>query len=249
MATIKATAHLNELTAEVKNDYFLLPQVTATLREDDIIQRLEAKEIATKNVNGKAFVRAFQEECALALSEGYNVVTYLFHATVGIKGVVLAPQLGHNIPAGELNVGVRFTQGVGAREALAQATVHVAEQPAPTGPVIQSVTDPTVGKTDTVTAGGMVLIQGIRLAVKGDAEHESEIGVFFACNDGRQPIRIPASQLSPNTATKLQFALPAAISAGNEQWTVSVATQATGAAHTFTKEVRRYDYQGVITVE
>ncbi|GHT65649.1 hypothetical protein FACS189452_00130 [Bacteroidia bacterium] len=47
------------------------------------------------------------------------------------------------------------------------------------------------------------------------------------------------------TATKLQFALPA----GGEQWTVSVATQATTSSNIFTKEVRRYDYQGVITVE
>ena len=246
MQIIKATAHLIELTKDVKNDCYLLPNVAGTLYDDDVIRRLEAKEIATKNVNGKAFVKLFHNECILALSEGYNVVTDLFQASVGIKGVVYTQQLGHNIPADRLNVSIRLTQGAAAREAIRNATVQVAEQLAPTGPVIQSVTNPTTNVPDTLNTGAMALVQGARLAVKG--EREDETGVFFTpVGGGGEPVCIPAAQLSPNTAGKLQFALPAAVTAG--EWTVAVATQATGAAGTFTKEVRRYEYQNIITVE
>jgi hypothetical protein len=82
MGIIKATAYPNELTKDAANDYYLLPQSAGTLYDDDIIRRLEAKEIATKNVNGKAFVELFHRECAMAVAEGYSVVTGLFRASV-----------------------------------------------------------------------------------------------------------------------------------------------------------------------
>ncbi|GHT23568.1 hypothetical protein FACS189430_07020 [Bacteroidia bacterium] len=245
MTVIKATAHLNELTKDVKNDYYLLPFVAGTLYDDDIIRRLEVKEIATRNVNGKAFVQLFHNECILALSEGYNVVTGLFQASVGIKGVVYSQDLGHNIPTDRLNVSIRLTQGAAAREAIRNAAVQVAEQAAPVGPVIQNVTNPTVNLPNTLNTGAMALVQGVRLAVKGDREDET--GVFFTPAEGGDAIRIPATQLSPNTPAKLQFALPADVTAG--EWTVAVATQATGTAGTLTKEVRRYEYPDTVTVE
>ena len=62
MATINAIAHLNELTKDVKNDYYLTPQVTGTLSVADIIERLRKREIATKNVDGAAFVQTFLDD-------------------------------------------------------------------------------------------------------------------------------------------------------------------------------------------
>ena len=47
----------------------------------DIIQRIAKREIATKNVDGEAFVNLFIQECIDALAEGYNVVTDLFRAS------------------------------------------------------------------------------------------------------------------------------------------------------------------------
>lgn len=43
MPTIKAFAHLNELTKDVTNDYYLIPEIRATLYTEDIIKRLSAK--------------------------------------------------------------------------------------------------------------------------------------------------------------------------------------------------------------
>lgn len=95
MATIKAFAHLNELTKDVTNDYYLTPEVRGTLYTDDIIKRIANKEIATKNVNGAAFIEIFLKECIQAVTEGFNVVTLLFRASISIQGVVYSHDLGH----------------------------------------------------------------------------------------------------------------------------------------------------------
>ncbi|MDR2120751.1 MAG: DUF4469 domain-containing protein [Tannerella sp.] len=244
MTILKTIAHLNELTEETTDDYYLLPDIKGTLHEEDIIRRLEAKEIATKNVNGPAFVQLFHRECALAVSEGYNVVTGMFHATIGLKGVVYAKDLGHHLPAGQVSVHTGLIQGEYAREAVKDLTISVAEQPAPTGPVIQSVTNPVANVPDTINTGEMVLLQGMRLAVRGDKP--DEIGVFFTYEDEVTVVRIPATHLSPNTPKKLQFVLPAEVSAGN--WKVKVATQATSNSKMFTENVRTYEYPNTITV-
>jgi hypothetical protein len=244
MSTIKATAYVNELTKDVTDDYYLRPNNLDTLRDDDIIRRLKKKEIATENVNGKAFVQTFHRECAEAVNEGHNVVTGLFHATLGFNGSVKAKDLGHNVPAGQVNARMNFTQGEYAREALNDLTISVVEQPAPTGPVIQAVTNPVAGLADTLDVGAMALIQGMRLAVRGD--RTDEIGVYFIAVDRSAEVRIPAGQLSPNTPTKLQFVLPTGVTTG--EWRVKVATQSVSKARTFTKDVREYEYPNIITV-
>jgi hypothetical protein len=245
MSTIKTIAHLNELTKDVNNDYYLRPNTLGTLYEDDIIQRLEKKEIATKNVNGKAFIQLFLRECAQAVSEGYNVVTGLFHATLGFNGTVYAKDLGHNVPAGQVNARIALTQGGYAREAISDLTLSIVEQPAPTGPVIQSVTNPVAGLADTLDTGAMTLIQGMRIAVRGD--RTDGIGVYFTPLDGKtDAVRIPADQLSPNTPTRLQFVLPSGVTPG--EWKVKVATQSLSKTRTFTKDVREYEYPNIITV-
>jgi hypothetical protein len=129
MTTIKAIAHLDELTKDVNNDYYLRPGSLGTLYEDDIIQRLEKKEIATKNVNGKVFIQLFLREYAQAVSEGYNVVTGLFHATIGINGTVYSKDLGRNVPAGQVNARIALTQGGYAREAIGRRSSAFTSHP------------------------------------------------------------------------------------------------------------------------
>jgi hypothetical protein len=246
MTTVKANAHVNELTKGVTTDFYLTPSLGDTFYTDDILNRLKKKEIATENVNGKAFVQVFHRECAEAVSEGHNVVTDLFHATIGFNGVVYAKDLGHPVPAGQVNTRMNFVQGEYAREALKDLTINVAEQPAPTGPVIQSVTNPVVGVLDTLNTGAMVLLQGMRLAVRGTAEKIDEIGVYFTRIDGAAEVRIPADKISPNMPKKLQFVLTPDVYPG--EWRVKVATQSTHSSGQFTKDVREYEYPNIITV-
>ena len=245
MATINAIAHLNELTKDVTDDYYLTAEVRDTLTPADIVKRLSDREIATKNVDGLAFTQAFLDECAAASAEGYNIVTSFFRSSIGIQGVVYAKELGHNIPAERLKVSVNLTQGDTARKAVADAVVHAYEQAGATGPVIQSVTDPTENKTDHLNPGSMALIQGMRLSVKGD---NPAVGIRF--NKESEPsgagVLVPAAKISPNTPTKLQFVLPAEVTAGN--WWVTVTTQASSNRSELLKEPRSYQYQKLITV-
>jgi hypothetical protein len=241
---IKTVAHPNELTKDVKNDFYLQHQPVGTLYTADIIQRLENKQIATNNVNGPAFVRLFHAECILAVGEGYNVVTELCCIRIGIHGVVYSQDLGHNVPADRVNLRMVMTQSAEARSAVKNMTVQVGEQPAPSGPVIQSIYNPVQSEPDTLNTGAMGLIQGLRIAVRGDSEEE--IGVFFTSVADGTVVHVAADQLAPNTPSKLQFVLPAAVVAG--EWTVAVATQSTGQNSLSAKKVRRYDYPNVISV-
>ena len=240
--TIEAVAHFNELTKETQNDYYLLHKPIGTLHTKDLICRMEQKQIATHNVNGEAFVNLFFGECMQAVSEGYNVATELFHISIGIRGVVYSHNLGHNIPADQVDMRMHFVQSQEARNAVKDMMVHVAEQPASAGPVIQSVYNPVVKEPDTLNAGAMALIQGLRLAVRG--ERYEDIGVFFSNED--TTIQIPAEQLSPNTPSKLQFVLPTAVTPG--QWMVSIATQASRNLSAKTDNIRRNEYPYPVTV-
>ena len=244
MGQINAIAHLNTLTKDVKNDYYATPQVTDTLDEDDIIARMKAKEMATKNVDGKAFVNSFMTECALAISEGNNVVTPLFRAALGIQGVVFSEDLGHNISADRLNVSANLTPGEELRKYITGSTVYIFEQAGATGPAIQTISDPTEKVPGHLNPGAMVLIQGMRLALKGD---DASVGILFtSTDDPGKTVTVAPAKVYPNTPTKLQFSLPAAVTEG--YWHVTVTTQASGSSTVLLKSPRSFQYPEAVTV-
>ena len=244
MGQINVIAHLNELTKDVKNDYYGTPQVRETLDEDAIIARMKAKEIATQNVDGRAFVGKFLTECSLALAEGNNIVTSFVRAALGIQGAIFAEDLGHNIPADRLNVSANLTAGEELRKAIAGSTVYVFEQAGATGPVIQTISDPTEKVPGHLNPGAMVLIQGMRLALKGD---DASVGVLFtSADDASKRVLVAPAQVYPNTPTKLQFALPASVTQGH--WHVTVTTQSSGSSGTMLKSPRSFQYPEAITV-
>jgi hypothetical protein len=180
----------------------------------------------------------------LAVCEGYNVVTELFHASIGTNGAILAQDLGHTISSDKLDVRVNFTQSAATRAAIADTQVYVEEQPAAKGPDVQLVTNPIYNEPNVLNTGGMVLVQGLRIAVRGSKT--DEIGVFFTSEDGTAEVRVPAEHLSPNKPKCLQFVLPADVFEGN--WWLTVKTQTTPSSTNFTKEVRESRYPFLIQV-
>lgn len=263
MATIKAFAHLNELTKDVTNDYYLTPETRGTLYTEDIIKRIADREIATSNVNGTSFVGTFFDECIRALTEGYNVVTPLFRASLGLQGVVYSYDLGHTVSADRLNTSVKLTQGDDARKAVSSLSVEIHKDPGSGAPVIQSVMDPNKKEADTIYVGNMVLIQGLNIALRGDdptvgitftpagsdsdsPSEISEAGDAPAVASAPAPVFISPDKVYPNTNTKLQFTLPAAVTAG--QWNVKVVSQASGNSKMTLKEPRENTYAYTVTV-
>lgn len=244
MGQINAIAHYNELTKDVTNDLYVTPQVNGVYDPDAIIARMKKKEIATKNVDGKAFLNNFFNECCEISAEGGNIITPFFRSSLGIQGVVYTEDLGHNIPADRLNVSLNLTAGELARKAIAGSTVYVFEQAGATGPSIQTVMDPTEKVADHLNPGSMVLIQGMRLALKGD---DASVGIrFINSDDATKQVTIAPAKVYPNTPTNLQFTLPAEVTEG--KWLVSVTTQASGSSGTLLKTPRMHQFQNIITV-
>ena len=246
MGQINAIAHLNELTKDDPNDFYLTPLVNGTLYTPDIIKRIAKREIATKNVDGETFVNLFHQECIDVLAEGYNVVTDLFRASTSLQGVVMKQDLGHTLPAGQIKVSINLTQNDTARKAVENTPVYVFEQSGATGPVIQAIYNPTTEDKapNLLRPGKMVLIEGMRLAIKGD---DPSIGVLFTSQeDSSTTVLIPPSDIFPNTPTKLQFNLPAEVTDGD--WTVSVTTQGGNHSTTLYKTPRTYVHPETVVV-
>lgn len=242
MDIIDSIAHPNVLT-EVDNDYYLLPKVRGTLTVDDIIGRLRDREIATKNVDGKAFIGTFLNECIAASAQGYNINTPFFRSSVSIQGTVYSEDLGTNVSGDRVKVSVNLEQGEEARRTMSNATVYIFEQEAPAGPAVKTVRCPQEAEPHRLPLGGMVMIEGKRLAVRGTA---AGLGVIFEKADGSgEPVTVTPDRLSPNMPALLQFILPATVTAG--EWRVKVCTQY-GSGGALTKEARTSEYYRTVTV-
>lgn len=242
MGLIRSIAHPNEMT-DRPDDFYLTPEVTGTLTLKGVIERLRQREIATMNVNGESFVQTFLDECAAAASEGYNITTSFFQSSVGLNGVVLKSDLGSTLPASRVKVSVNLTQGTGAKKAVESTEIFIHEEVRAAGPVIQSVSSPESDGFDRIPLRGMVRLEGRRFAVRGDAEG---LGVIFEKeDDSTVQVVIPAKSLSPNTATQIQFGLPATVTAGN--WRVMVKTQASSSS-SLVKTPRTGTYANLVTV-
>ena len=237
MATINAIAHLNQLTTDVTNDYYLTVQSRGSLNPHGVVERMRQHELPTKNVDGEAFLDNFFDECILALQEGYNINTPLFNAGIGLEGGVLASDLGHTVGPDKVKAYLQLTQSATARKALEESSVYIFQQSAATLPTIQSVMDPTEGKANHLNPGAMVLIQGLRIAVKGD---DPSIGVTFTKSGSS------STTVFPNTATKLQFVLPSEVTEGD--WEVSITTQASASGGTLLKEARTGVFENLVRV-
>lgn len=134
-------------------------------------------------------------------------------------------------------------------------SVDVHKEAGSARPVIQSILDPNKQKADTLYSGNMVLIQGLNIALRGT---DPSIGITFTPVQGNDrpdevslreatDVFIAPDKVYPNTNTKLQFTLPAAVQPGT--WVVKIVTQSSGNSQQFTKEAHISEYTRVITVE
>ena len=244
MVTFFAEGQDNPLTQDNPNDLFLRHKSLGTLDETAILKRMEARNLSTVNVSGATFIRQFLEECALVINEGYNVNTPLFKTMISIQKVVDRSQLGHTISSDKVTLKVNFDTGKLLADFRKNKQISIAKNLISGAPLVQRVSDPTTKEVDVLQIGGMVLVEGINIAVRGDKS--GEIGVFLRHEDGDE-IRISAERLYPNTPTKLQFVLPVEARAG--EWKLSVTTQPRlSSTGSYSENLRTGEYEGVIFV-
>lgn len=130
------------------------------------------------------------------------------------------------------------------KKAIEGTSIFAYEQTGAVGPIIQAVMDPTEMVASHLNPGSMVLIQGMRLALKGDAE---SVGILFTnADDSSKTVFITPAKVYPNTSTKLQFVLPPEVTEGT--WFITVTTQASGNSTILTKEPRSYQFNTILKV-
>jgi uncharacterized Zn-binding protein involved in type VI secretion len=242
---LRAIAHETHLPTVPDGHLTLSHEVTGVLTTAQLREVMIRDGIQFENVNGFEFHEAFMKKVMELVMEGYRVQGDWIHAAIGLSGTVPPDRLGHNAHADEVRIRVNFNLGKRSREMVEHIQVAIHEHISSGAPVIQSIMNPTVGTPDTVNVGDMVVINGLNIAVEGDKT--AEIGVFFTPVSGGADVHIPAGKFAPNTASHVQFVLPAAVSAG--EWTVRLATQTSGRSKSqTTKDVRSSTYEVPVQV-
>ena len=234
----------NHLTGDDPNDMFLRHKPLGNLDEFAILRRMEKRNLSVVNVSGATFIRQFLEESALAINEGYNVSTALFRMTVSIRGSLSKQFLGHTIASDKVSIEANFEPGKLLDPLPQGKQVAISKNLVSGGPMVQVVSEPISGNVDQLEIGGMVLVQGLNIAVKGDLANE--IGVFFTSEADGTVVHISADRIYPNHPSRLQFILPAEVTAG--EWRVSVATKAGSNSKSYMSEPRTGHYERVVTV-
>jgi hypothetical protein len=210
---------------------------------EQIKKLMEEEGVQCENVNGFEFYDVLMERVMRLVMSGYRVQGPWLHASIGLSGTVPIERLGHNAHPGEVKIKVNFNLGKNSRDMIDHMQVGIHPTLSSGAPVIQSIINPTnVSAPEALELGGMVVINGLNVAIEGDKP--DEIGVFFtdaAAPAGTAPeIHIPAVKCSPNTASHVQFVLPPEVTRG--VWTVRLATQTSGKKGAFVKEPRSFTY-------
>jgi hypothetical protein len=245
---LRAVAHESHLETVPPGHVLLSHEIVGNMSIEQIKQLMAEEGIPFENVNGFEFYDVLMKRVMRLVMSGYRVQGPWLHASIGLSGMVPIERLGHNAHPGEVKIKVNFNLGKESREMVDHLLVSIHPMLSSGAPIIQRIIDPTNDvDPDMLEVGGMVLINGLNVAVGGD--QLDDIGVFLTDTTapaGTPDVHIPAKKCSPNTASRVQFILPPAVTAG--MWTVRLATQMTSVKGRFTKEVRSFTYASPVTV-
>lgn len=244
-AKLTLKALLNQLTKDVKNDYYFTVKTQKSLSITDLAQEVAAIHGHQNASEVEMLAREILELGAWYLSNGYSVTTPLgyFHTTV--SGTLLDSELNSAPDRNRLKLGISYSMSDTMRQALADAELDVEIDTAKTGPQLYAVVSghdaqrsdaSTRGESVPVSGGEQCVLKGKNLKVGGP--EASKPGVTLTRMDTVQtPVFIPVAKLFPNTASQVGFVMPASATKGSV-WQISLCTQITGSSSTLLKEPR-----------
>lgn len=217
----------------------------ATVNIDNLIARIQKKEVGTDAIVAKHFASLFKKEIleALARGEAVNFVD------LGTFYIAPAGKLQGDTPdTAKINgFQVKFTASKQFNEAVSNVEIKKVNM-SNTDPILGVMTDLFTGEQDsTFTAEKVARIEGSRLLVSGD-----EGGVFFAPVDEKEePVKdetqwIKAENLICNKAKVLEFFLPSGLSVGTPYSIVIKTNHSTGKK---TRKCYSLAYSGIVTVK
>jgi hypothetical protein len=243
-------AYLNELTPDVPDDYMLRVDTQDEPLDVNTIARTVASRSGKYEPSEIAsLLQLSYEVIAEAVSTGHTVNTPLCNIRPVATGTVMEADLSRPVDRTKVKVYMGFTQGTLAQQAMDNIHLVLDIQPALTGPYIAGITaaaapDPTTGTRAAMRAGRMA-----QLSVRNGKLMGEGAGITFtSVADPSKTFFIPAEEVSPNTATRLQCVLPAEMTDG--EWRVKIATRAsgTGAGNKLVKELRSFELTRPFTI-
>lgn len=241
-------AYPNELTTDIDNDY------TVKVETQEMSLGLEhiAAQVAKKLNKVTSEVRSILEEAcretANYAASGFCISTPLFTLRPMASGVLMEEELSLPVDREKISVYGSFAQGTQLREAFAKANLKLFLQPAVTGPYIAGMVsaapvNPVTQTRAPMKAGKMAVLNVKNGKIVGD---DPSVGITLTSVANPQTsFFIGPEDISPNTASKLQFILPAGVTDG--EWTVKITTQYTS-GNKLTKEPRSFVLPRPVTI-
>lgn len=244
-------AYPNELTKDIDTDYTVKVNTKdQTLTDEDIAADVA---LLSGKYNASEIKHLFDlqaQAVARAVASGYNISMPLCHFRPMASGVVMEEELSAPVDRDKIKVYANAQAGSVLKQAMQQTKLKLFLQPATTGPYIAGMVSAEFADAAATTrapmgASGMTVITGNGLKVTGT--HPSVGITLTSATDSSKTFFIPPTRISPNTPTKLQFVLPAAITEG--EWMVKVTTQYAGGGYDTkaprTFELKRPVYVGI----
>ena len=240
-------AYPNELTPDIDTDYTVKVDTQETSLTLEHIALRVANRLNREYNDVLGALNAACEETAAYAASGYCISTPLFRLRPVASGVLMEEELSQPVDREKIKVYGSFSQGDVLREAFDKANVKLFLQPAPTGPYIAgmvsaSPVDPETQTRAPMQAGRMAVLQVRNGKIVGD---DPSVGITLTkADDPDTSFFIGPADISPNTASKLQFILPAGVTDG--QWLVKITTQY--ASGGITKKPRTFELERPVTI-
>ena len=233
---LTADLYDNVLT-EKKGDYSAKPQITGTVYNSDIADRIVGKRTEFRKETIINILSMADDEKVGAIASGKSVVDGVGQYLLNLGGSFEGEKPVFD-PA-KHKVGVTFTQGKKLLDALKNISFNL--QVATTGPVINGIVDSTTGEINTtLTPNAPAVIAGNTLLVIGDDE---SVGVYFTEDkEGVEPHKV--STIVQNTKSQIVIQIPG-LSPG--QYRLSVTTQGSS-CYKQVKTPRTYTFPILLTV-
>ncbi|MDR0895329.1 MAG: DUF4469 domain-containing protein [Prevotellaceae bacterium] len=204
----------NPLTADDKNDKYLILDVARSLNEDNLLDLMVKKNPGIRREIMQSCISLYKEVIAEEVCDGNSVNTGLCRFVAQFKGTVR-----HNTWDKEHNsIYVSIREGKELLAQISDTTVKILGER--TGSYISAGEDASTHAQDfSATAGRNYTLMGKNLKIVGD---DPSVGITLTDSKGKTT-RLTSDRIALNSPAKLVILLPDGLD--NDEYTLTLTTQ------------------------